>query len=46
MFPFRAFRWGEQRSVATVFAGTAALWSWAELAVLHGRGPTVRDLIG
>ncbi|MFJ9363505.1 hypothetical protein ACIRRA_03665 [Nocardia sp. NPDC101769] len=46
MSPFRAFRWGEQVSAATVFADPAALWNWAELAVPHGRGPGVRDLIG
>ncbi|MET8426740.1 hypothetical protein [Nocardia sp. NPDC004860] len=46
MSPFRAFRWSEQVSAAMVFTGPAALWSWAEFAVLHGRGPTVRDLIG
>ncbi|MFE2995378.1 hypothetical protein ACFXG4_10260 [Nocardia sp. NPDC059246] len=46
MSPFRAFRWSEQDSAAKVFTGPVALWIWAELAVLHGRGPTVRDFIG
>jgi hypothetical protein len=46
MSRFRAFRWSEQGSAANDFDGPAMLWIWAELAVLHGRGPTVRDLIG
>lgn len=43
---FAAFRRADQRSTTTVFAGPVALWIWAELAVLHGRGPSVRDLLG
>lgn len=35
----RALPWPDRASVATVFAGPVALWIWAEIAVLHGRGP-------
>ncbi|MEU1205873.1 hypothetical protein [Nocardia sp. NPDC005825] len=41
----RAFGWGEQTGGAQVFAGPVMLWNWAELVVLNGQGPTVRDLI-
>ncbi|WP_157575171.1 hypothetical protein [Nocardia yamanashiensis] len=43
---FDAFRKGGRYSGTTAFAGPVVLWIWAELAVLHGRGPSVRDLLG
>ncbi|MFX0581202.1 hypothetical protein [Nocardia nepalensis] len=46
MRSFRAFRWSDPAGVAMVFAGPVWLWLWAEAAVLHGRGPAVRDLLG
>ncbi len=42
----RALRNRDRPDVATLFTGPAALWLWAELALLHGRGPSARELLG
>ncbi|MEV0027701.1 hypothetical protein [Nocardia sp. NPDC050793] len=41
---FRSLGWRDRSGLAPVFAAPVALWIWAEIAVLHGRGPAVRDL--
>ncbi|MFB8274595.1 hypothetical protein [Nocardia colli] len=42
----RVFRWGNRLSATTVPTGPAALWIWSETALLHGQGPTARELLG
>lgn len=42
----RVCRWADRLSATTVSTGPAALWIWSETALLHGQGPTVRNLLG
>ncbi len=37
----------EQRPIAELFVcGPVAMLIWSEIAVLHGRGPSARELMG